>query len=75
MKRRLLLFLLPAASPFALAIQTPTGLMSLAGDQSIILHWEPNPDSNLAGYRVYRSTTGTSGPFSSLTSSALASPG
>ncbi len=66
---------LPAALQTALAIQTPTGLVSRTGDQSVILHWDNNSDVDLAGYRVYRSTTGIGGPFSLVTSSLLTSPG
>jgi hypothetical protein len=58
-----------------LAIQSPTGTVSLAGDQSIVLHWNRNAEANLAGYRVYRSTAGAGGPFSPLNSSLLTGPG
>lgn len=63
------------AVPVAVAIQTPTGLVSRAGDQSIVLHWDENTDADLAGYRVYRSTSGAGGPFSLVNASLLASPG
>jgi hypothetical protein len=66
---------LPLALQTAPAIQTPTGLVSRTGDRSVVLHWDRNNDANLAGYRVYRSTTGISGPFSLLTTSLLTSPG
>src|SRR5512137_2188588 len=77
MKRTLILqiLLLPAALQIGLAIQAPTGLVSRTGDQSIVLHWDRNTEAGLAGYRVYRSTTNTSGPFTSLNSSLLTSPG
>src|SRR2546430_15244402 len=77
MKRILVLqiLLLAAASHLALAIQAPTGLVSRAGDKSIVLHWDRNTESNLAGYRVYRSTTSVGGPFTLLTSSLLTSQG
>jgi hypothetical protein len=73
MKRLLILqiLLLTAASQFAPAIQAPTGLISLAGDQSIVLHWNMNTDADLAGYNVYRSITSSSGPFFQLTSAGL----
>jgi hypothetical protein len=77
MKRTLLLqcLLLPVAVQFAVAIQAPTGLVSVAGDQSVVLHWDPSMDSSLAGYRVYRSTTGAAGPFSLQNTSLLTAPG
>ena len=77
MKRTLILpiLLLAAASQFALAIQAPTGVIGLAGDQSVVLHWDRSTDASLSGYRVYRSTTGTGGPFSLLNTSLLTGPG
>src|SRR5262249_54824947 len=65
---------LSAALRAAFAINPPVALISRTGDQSIILHWDPNSETNLAGYRVYRSTN-SSGPFSLQTSSLLNSPG
>jgi hypothetical protein len=77
MKRMLLcqLVLLSIVSSVALAIQSPTNLISLTGDKSVILHWDPIINGNLSGYRVYRSTTGAGGPFTLLNSSVLTSPG
>ena len=77
MKRTLILqiLLLSAAFQIGLAIQAPTGLVSLAGDQSVVLHWDANTDATLAGYRVYRSTTGAGGPFSLQNSSLLTTAG
>ena len=77
MKRFLIfqLLLLPVVSQLALAIQAPTGVISLAGDQSVVLHWDRNTDASLLGYRVYRSTTGAGGPFSLLNNSLLTGPG
>jgi hypothetical protein len=46
----------------AVAIEAPTGLVVSSGDRSVILHWDPNSDTNLAGYNVYRSASGA-GPF------------
>ncbi len=43
-------------------IAPPTGLVIQSGDQSVILHWDPNSETNLAGYDVYRSLNST-GPF------------
>jgi hypothetical protein len=53
----------------ALAIQAPTGLVIFSGDRSVILHWEPNTETNLAGYNVYRALTNT-GPFTIQTNLA-----
>lgn len=77
MKRNLILqvLLLPAAFQIGLAIQAPTALVSRTGDQSIVLHWDRNTEATLAGYRVYRSTTGAGGPFSLQNSSLLTAPG
>jgi len=77
MKRTLILqvLLLPAAFQIGLAIQAPSGLVGLAGDQSVVLHWDANIDATLAGYRVYRSTTGAGGPFSLQNSNLLTTPG
>src|SRR5213080_2917664 len=68
------IFLMAAGLQTSLAIQAPTGLVSRTGDQSIVLHWDPNSEANLAGYRVYRSLT-NGGPFVLLNSSVLTSPG
>jgi hypothetical protein len=57
-----------------LAINPPAGLVSRAGDLSIVLHWDKSSDANLSGYRVYRSLTNT-GPFTLQNSTLLASPG
>src|ERR1039457_3460002 len=75
MKRTLIFQILFLAATFhtAVAIEAPTGLVSLAGDQSIVLHWDRNTEVNLSGYRVYRSIT--NGPFVLLNSSLLTSPG
>ena len=49
-------------SPFATAIRTdapispPTGLTATAGTDSITLSWSANPESDLAGYKVYWDT-------------------
>jgi hypothetical protein len=57
-----------------LALQPPTGLISRIGDQSLVLHWEPVRESNLAGYRVYRSLA-SGGPFTLQHSNLLRTPG
>ena len=68
------IFLIAAGLQTSLAIQAPTGLVSRTGDQSVILHWDPNSEANLAGYRVYRSTNSL-GTFALQTSSLLTSAG
>src|ERR1035437_3699963 len=77
MKRTLTfqIFLLQAAFQIGFAIQPPSALVSRTGDQSIVLHWDRNTEANLAGYRVYRSTTGADGPFALQNSSLLTAPG
>src|SRR6266436_6055566 len=77
MKRILILqiLLLLIAFQNSPAIQAPTALLSLAGDQSVVLHWDRITNASLGGYRVYRSTSGAGGPFSLLNSSLLAGPG
>ena len=76
MKRTQILpiLLLVAAFHSAFAINAPTGLVTRTGDLSIVLHWDPNSDINLAGYRVYRSTNSV-GPFTLQTPSLATSPG
>jgi len=69
-----ILFLLASAVQTSLAIQPPAGLVTRTGDLSVVLHWDPNSDANLGGYKVYRSTNSL-GPFTLLTSSAVISPG
>lgn len=74
MKRLLIpLFLLIFRSAFA--IESPTNIVIIAGDQSVVLHWDRILDPSLGGYRVYRSTTGAGGPFTLLTSPAITDPG
>src|SRR6185503_13895727 len=69
-----ILFLAVAAFQTSLAIQSPIGLVTRTGDRSIVLHWDANSETNLAGYRVYRSTNSL-GPFTLQTPSLLNSPG
>ncbi len=57
-----------------IAIEAPTGLVSRTGDRSIVLHWERNNESNLAGYRVYRSLS-YDGPFVAQSPNLVTSPG
>jgi hypothetical protein len=55
----------PASNPAA-----PTGLTATAGYIPVILDWNDNSESDLAGYNVYRSTTSGSG-YSKLNSTLL----
>jgi hypothetical protein len=68
------LFSLALSLQPASAIQSPTGLVSRAGDSTLVLHWDRNSDPDLSGYRVYRSLTNT-GPFTLVTPTLLTSPG
>jgi hypothetical protein len=36
----------------------PSGLTAVAGTQSVELAWNPSPESDLAGYRIYRAVEG-----------------
>ena len=76
MKRILIFQILFLAATFhtAVAIEPPTGLVILSGDESVILHWNPNSETNLAGYKVYRSLT-SGGPFVVQNTSLLTSLG
>src|SRR5436190_21406795 len=69
-----------AALQLGHALPPPTGLISIAGDKSVVLHWDRVSDPTLAGYHVYRSTSGATGPFSQAGSlgtgsSIVGSPG
>lgn len=55
-------------------IAAPSGLVISSGDQSVILHWNPNRESYVSGYNVYRSLSG-SGPFIRQNGSVLTTPG
>ena len=76
MKRTLVFQIIFLAVTFrtAVAIEAPTGLVSRTGDRSIVLHWDRNSESNLSGYRVYRSFS-SGGPFVAQSPSLVASPG
>ncbi len=65
---------LGASSGSAAALSPPIGLISRAGDASLVLHWDPTADPAVAGYRVYKSGT-SGGPFALQNSTLLASPG
>lgn len=50
----------------------PTGLAATAGDLQVILDWNDNVESDLAGYNVYRSMT-QGGPYTKINGSPVAS--
>jgi len=77
MRRILFWLVLPLATLAyrSSAVQTPTGLVSRTGDQSIVLHWDKSLEPDVSGYRVYRSLT-NGGTFVLLNSTGLlTSPG
>jgi len=76
MKRTLIIQILFLAATFdsAVAIEPPAGLVILSGDRSVILHWDPNTDASLSGYKVYRSSA-SGGPFVAQNSGLLTSAG
>jgi len=45
----------------------PEGLQARGGSQKVVLTWQPNRESNLRGYKVYRGTS-PMGPFSKVAS-------
>lgn len=50
----------------------PQAVTSVTGDDRVTLDWVKNTEPDLAGYRVYRGTTGYDGPFNPLgTTTAL----
>jgi hypothetical protein len=55
-------------------IAAPTGLVIQSGDQSVLLHWNPNVETYVSGYNVYRSLS-SSGPFVVQNGSPLTAPG
>jgi hypothetical protein len=58
----------------AAAINAPTNLVSCAGDESIVLHWDQSTDPTLAGYNVARSSS-SAGPFTVQNTNLLPSAG
>lgn len=51
-------------------LTAPTGLVGRAGDQSVILHWDPVVDAALAGYHLYRAAS-NDGPFEQRSTALL----
>jgi hypothetical protein len=69
--RILQLFLLAATfTDLASAVQAPNGLVSRAGDQSVVLHWDRNLEPGVTGYKIYRSLN-DGGSFSLLNTTGL----
>lgn len=52
--------------------QTPIGFHDSPGLHTVTLHWEPNNELDLAGYRIYRSTS-IDGPYSELNTTPMTS--
>jgi hypothetical protein len=46
----------------------PQGLVTRGGERSVTLHWNPNSETSLAGYNVFRATTTANGTYTKLTS-------
>ncbi len=57
MKCRVILILIASTAAAAFGLEAPSGLVGRAGDQSVVLHWDGNLESDLAGYRVYRAAS------------------
>jgi hypothetical protein len=78
MRRTLLVQILLLLATFHTALaQAPapsTGLVIISGDKSVILHWDPNTETNLLGYDVYRSLS-SDGPFTVLNSGVVTTLG
>ncbi|HLH52770.1 MAG TPA: glucoamylase family protein [Verrucomicrobiae bacterium] len=73
MRRHLILYVLFLAGTLArnsYGVLPPAGLVSRAGDQSIVLHWDPNQEPGIAGYNIYRALT-NGGPFTLLNTTGL----
>jgi hypothetical protein len=53
-------------------LTAPQNLVTRSGDQSVVLHWDENPEGSLVGYNGYRATS-TNGPFALMVSVPLKS--
>jgi len=54
--------------------QIPARVVTRSGDQSIVLHWNRNLQSNLSGFNIYRASS-RSGPYANISTSLSVSPG
>ena len=45
----------------------PRGLLAHGGDRTVVLHWDSNPETSLAGYNVFRAAA-SQGTYAKLTS-------
>ncbi|MFA6469428.1 MAG: glucoamylase family protein [Bacteroidota bacterium] len=51
-------------------ITAPVHIIARVGDKSMTLHWDKNPEWNIAGYNVYRATA-LAGPYTKMNSGLL----
>lgn len=58
------------AQTTTLAPRAPRNVQATFGDQRVTVTWNPNPESNLSGYNIYRSTV-SDGTFTKLNTSLL----
>ncbi|MBF8294935.1 MAG: glycoside hydrolase family 16, partial [Bacteroidetes bacterium] len=56
------------------ASQVPARVVTRSGDQSVVLHWNRNLQSNLSGFNIYRASS-RSGPYAKVSTSLSVSPG
>jgi fibronectin type 3 domain-containing protein len=54
MKKILLMSLLFYVCNYSQAPSVPSGLLSFSYEKHIELEWNPNAETNLAGYRIYK---------------------
>jgi hypothetical protein len=48
----------------------PTKIVGRAGDRTLTLHWNKNPEQNISGYNVYRATS-IGGPYTKMNANIL----
>jgi len=46
--------------------QSPSGLTATTTGRTVLLEWNPNPEWDLTGYRIYRNSTGSSTVFETI---------